>query len=78
MKKCYICKAVFTDSMKGFDHLYMHKKFKWKMCDIRFNGVKVLLEHCKKEDLKRQSEKYHTFFMSGNGLRKYMLKYHKL
>ena len=64
--------------MKCFDYLYKHKEFKCKMCDVRCNGVKVLLEHCKKEDLKRQSEKCNKFFMSGNGLKKYMLKYHKL
>ena len=40
--------------------------------------MKVLLQHCEQEDMKRQSEKYHTFFMLGNGLRKYMLRYHKL
>ena len=43
--------------MKYFDYLYKHKDFKCKMCDVKCNGVKVLLEHCKKEDLKRQSEK---------------------
>ena len=48
------------------------------MCDVRYNSVKVLLEHCEKEDLKKQSEKCNTFFLSGNGLRKYMLNYHKL
>ena len=76
--KCYICKAEFTDSMKYFDYLYQYQEFKCKMCDVRCNGVKVLLEHCEQEDVKRQSEKYHTFFMLGNGLRKYMLRYHKL
>ena len=48
------------------------------MRGVRCNGVKVLLEHHKKEDLERQSKKYNTFLMSGNGLRKYTLKYHKL
>ena len=65
MKEGYICKAEFTDSMKCFDHLYKHKEFKCKMCDVRCNGMNMLLEHCKKEDLKRQSEKCNTFFMSG-------------
>ena len=37
--------------------------------DVRSNGVKVLVEHCLQKKLKRQSEKYHTFFMLGNGLR---------
>ena len=44
--KCYICKAEFTDSMKYFDYLYQYKEFKCKMCDVRCNGVKVLLGHC--------------------------------
>ena len=48
------------------------------MCDVRCNGVKVLLAHCEQEDMKMQSEKYHTFFMLGNGFRKNMLRYHKL
>ena len=64
--------------MKHCDHLYKHKEFMCKTCNVRSNGVKVLLEHCKKEDLKSQIEKCNTFFMSGNGLRKYILKYHKL
>ena len=42
------------------------------------NGVKVLVEYCSQKKLKRKSEKYHTFFMLGNVLRSYMLKYHKL
>ena len=33
------------------------------------NGVKVLVEHCSQKKLKRKSEKYHTFFILGNGLR---------
>ena len=44
--KCYICKAEFTDSMKYFYYLYQYKEFKGKMCDVRCNGVKVLLKHC--------------------------------
>ena len=31
------------------------------------NGVKVLMEYCLQKKLKRKSEKYHTFFMLGNG-----------
>ena len=37
--------------------------------DVRCKSVKVLVEHCSQKELKRQSEKYHTFFMFGNGLR---------
>ena len=33
------------------------------------NAVKVLVEYCLQKKLKRKSEKYHTFFMLGNGLR---------
>ena len=53
-------------------------ELKCKMCGVRCNGVKVLLEHCKKEDLERQSKNYNTFLIPGNGLRKYILKYHQL
>ena len=37
--------------------------------DVSCNGVQVLEEDCLQKKLKRQSEKYHTFFMLGNGLR---------
>ena len=33
------------------------------------NGMKVLVKYCLQKKLKRKSEKYHTFFMLGNGLR---------
>ena len=33
------------------------------------NGVRVLVEYCLQKKLKKKSEKYHTFFMLGNGLR---------
>ena len=37
--------------------------------DVSCIGVKVLVEHCLQKKLQRKSEKYHTFFMLGNGLR---------
>ena len=30
--------------------------------DVSCNGVQVLVEYCSHKKLKRQSEKYHTFF----------------
>ena len=73
-KKCYICKAEFTGSMKYFTYLYQYLELKCKMCDVRRNGVKVLLEHCEQEDVKRQSEKYHTFFYVREWIEKVYVK----
>ena len=33
------------------------------MCDVRFNGVKVLLEHCKKEDPTKQRKSVIHFYV---------------
>ena len=37
--------------------------------DVSCNGMHELVEYCSHKKLKRQSEKYYTFFMLGNGLR---------
>ena len=37
--------------------------------DVSCNGVQVLVAYCSHKKLKKQSEKYHTVFMLGNGLR---------
>ena len=60
--------------MKYFDYLYQYQEFKCKMHDVRCNGVKVLLEHCEQEDVKRQSEKYHTLFYVREWIEKVYVK----
>ena len=44
------------------------------MCGVRCNGVKVLLEHCKKENLERQSQKYNTIFYVREWIEKVYVK----
>ena len=46
------------------------------MCDFKCKSVKALQKHCDKEHPKRQCEKCNAFFMSEDGFRKHMLKYH--
>ena len=76
--KCYICQVEFTNCKKCLDHLYKHNKFKCMMCNFQFKSVQALTKHCDKEHPKRQYEKCNTFCLSDDGLRKHILKYHKL